>query len=126
MSALYFDSNCPASEHHFSLSPELMDVNRFCPTFLAAFHATIHSYNWATYIESNNAWAFFYVEGVPKACDGSSERVAIGATHPSYTAALSIAIAAQASGKSVEIIYNEKCGVNTVSWDFVVISIISE
>ena len=83
---------------------------------------TIHGDNWGTYTRDQEGVAMFYMNSVPPACGDGARRVVISTGHPSYEAALSIAMSAQARGTNVEINYLENCSVRGGAWTFGVIS----
>lgn len=77
------------------------------------------SKSYDTYTESSPGLTAIYVEGLPQGCGtGTGGRVVIGVNHPVYQTALSIALTAFTTGKSVSLHYLDTCKQRAGSWDF--------
>lgn len=82
--------------------------------------------NYASYSTAGEAIAFIHMEALPASCDNSNgfKRVAITSDHPAFNVVVSTALAAKASGATVQIHYLAECTLwNTNAWDFAIINI---
>lgn len=82
------------------------------------------SKSYDTYTETSPGLTAIYVEGLPRGCGtGSGGRVVIGVNHPVYQTALSLALTAFATGRSVSLHYLDTCKQRAGSWDFAYITL---
>ncbi|WNO10590.1 hypothetical protein [Teredinibacter sp. KSP-S5-2] len=80
--------------------------------------------NYTSYSTSGEAIAFIYMDELPVSCGNTNgfRRVAITSEHPAYSAVVSAALAAKASGQVVDMHYLDECTLwNSNAWDFSII-----
>ncbi len=80
--------------------------------------ATIARTGKVTDVKMFNSVFVIYVSEVDKACDGNHRRVAIKTDNPLFSAVVSSALTAKATGNIVEIGYKDSCTFNSLAWDF--------
>ena len=83
--------------------------------------------NYQTYSTQGEAIVFIHMNALPPSCANTNgyRRIAITSDHPAFNSVLSAALAAKASGDSVQIFYLEECTLwNQNAWDFVMINLI--
>ncbi len=97
---------------HSLLAAEVLTVDGKV-TSIVSFPKTYGNY-------SNSAQGLvgFYVKDLPKGCGSGQNRVVIDVDHPLYNSALSLALTAHSTGKSVRIAYFNTCTLRSGSWDF--------
>ncbi|SMF57472.1 hypothetical protein SAMN02745866_03679 [Alteromonadaceae bacterium Bs31] len=79
-----------------------------------------HTEHYNPYSENTGGLFLAEIEGLPSPCGNENQvpRFAIRSSHPSYNTVVSMVLAAQASGKLVQIEYLKSCTLRGNAWDF--------
>ncbi|WP_020411139.1 hypothetical protein [Microbulbifer variabilis] len=76
--------------------------------------------------ENAKSIALIHMDALPASCGNANgfQRVAITSDHPSYNSVVSGALAAKASGQTVEMRYFEECTLwSNSAWDFAILTV---